>query len=105
MHMFGTYPLKGEGEPGRGLVRCERCGRVVLEWASSEHKRKPSPCPPSHAGGCIHAEAGDGGPGICAHVLDGAPLENKKPTKVEKKDEAGKKRPASEGPPIPIPPR
>ena len=40
MHMFGTYPLRGAGEAGRGLLKCGRCGKVVLEWAFAEHKRE-----------------------------------------------------------------
>jgi hypothetical protein len=38
MHMLGTYPLKGAGEPGRGHVRCLRCGRPTMEWAAGEHQ-------------------------------------------------------------------
>jgi len=91
MHMFGTYPLKGEGEMGRGLVRCKRCGKVVLEWASMEHKREWWGI---YALGWKFTK---GLVGICAHVLDGSPLVTKKTTKVPNKDELGKKRRASEG--------
>ncbi|BEJ13600.1 hypothetical protein CspHIS471_0307740 [Cutaneotrichosporon sp. HIS471] len=68
MHMYGAQPLGDE--PGRGVVRCTRCARTVLEWAAGEHQR------------------------ICSHVLDGTPL-NAKKGKVDKKVE-GKKRRASE---------
>lgn len=40
MHMYGAQPLVGIDEPGRGVVRCARCGRAVLEWAAGEHRRK-----------------------------------------------------------------
>ena len=40
MTMFGPSPLHSQGEEGRGLVRCLRCGRVNMEWAAAEHKRK-----------------------------------------------------------------
>lgn len=45
MHMYGAQPVDGEQfEPGRSLVRCPRCSRTVLEWASADHKREFSPC-------------------------------------------------------------
>ena len=41
MHMYGAQPVDGEQfEPGRSLVRCPRCSRTVLEWASADHKRE-----------------------------------------------------------------
>lgn len=44
MHMYGAQPVDGEQfEPGRSLVRCPRCSRTVLEWASADHKREFSP--------------------------------------------------------------
>ncbi|WVR09587.1 hypothetical protein IAU60_006657 [Kwoniella sp. DSM 27419] len=72
MYMFGTYPLLGAGEVGRGMVRCKRCSKVALEWAAGEHRR------------------------ICNHVLDGTPLTTKKVTKASKTTEVNKKRRASE---------
>jgi len=38
MTMFGPLPLRGQGEEGRGLVKCTRCGRPSMEWAAAEHK-------------------------------------------------------------------
>ncbi|GFZ51000.1 hypothetical protein JCM24511_08758 [Saitozyma sp. JCM 24511] len=74
MHMFGSRPLDSS-EPGKALVKCARCGKVVMELAAVEHKR------------------------LCAHVLDGVPLDKKK-LKAEKslkaKDDLSKKRRASE---------
>jgi len=99
MHMFGTYPLKGEAEAGRGLVRCRRCGKVVMEWALGAHRRGYFPFHRVHR----HAKwlIWIGRIGICAHVLDGTPLVHKKSIKVGK-DEGGKKRRASEGTPAMI---
>lgn len=39
MNMFGSHPLMSR-EEGKGLVRCNRCGRVNLESAVAEHKRE-----------------------------------------------------------------
>ncbi|WVQ75574.1 hypothetical protein IAR50_005201 [Cryptococcus sp. DSM 104548] len=54
MYQFGTFPLLADGEPGRGLVKCERCGKVGVEWAAGEHRR------------------------VCSHILDGTPLATRK---------------------------
>ncbi|ODN95797.1 SAGA-associated factor 73 [Cryptococcus wingfieldii CBS 7118] len=74
MYQFGTYPLVADGEPGRGLVKCERCGKVGVEWAAGEHRR------------------------VCSHILDGTPLATRKGGKGIKTDP--KKRRASEDTPL-----
>lgn len=48
MHMFGTYPLLAEGEEGRGLVKCGKCGKVGMEWAAAEHRREYCFVAPRH---------------------------------------------------------
>lgn len=35
--LFGAHPL--QTERGKGLLRCNKCGKVVTEAAASEHKR------------------------------------------------------------------
>ncbi|WRT70031.1 uncharacterized protein IL334_007024 [Kwoniella shivajii] len=72
MYMFGTYPLQGDGEIGKGIIRCKRCFKVTMEWAAGEHRR------------------------ICNHILDGTPLTTKKVSKASKTTELSKKRRASE---------
>ncbi|WVQ83633.1 hypothetical protein IAT38_005774 [Cryptococcus sp. DSM 104549] len=62
MVMFGTNPLLADGELGRGLVKCGRCGKVGMEWAAGDHRR------------------------VCKHVLDGTPLVAKKASKASKTD-------------------
>jgi hypothetical protein len=37
--MFGSRPLD-PSEPGKALVKCGRCGKVVMELAAVEHKRE-----------------------------------------------------------------
>ncbi|WVW86374.1 hypothetical protein I302_108420 [Kwoniella bestiolae CBS 10118] len=75
MYMFGTYPLEGDGELGRGVIRCGKCGKVGIEWAAGEHRR------------------------ICSHILEGTPLTTKKVNNKAsgtKTTESSKKRRASE---------
>ncbi|WWC72211.1 uncharacterized protein I206_106173 [Kwoniella pini CBS 10737] len=75
MYMFGTYPLRSEGEVGRGIIRCLKCKKTGMEWAAGEHKR------------------------ICNHILEGTPLTTKKvntKTGSTKTTEVSKKRRASE---------
>ncbi len=73
-------------------MRCKRCGKVVLEWAFGEHKREPCRGFSLNLGSRLMFVANEG---ICAHVLDGAPLTNKKTIKA--KEDPSKKRRASEG--------
>lgn len=39
MPILGARPLGDRSEPGRGLVSCESCSRVVMENAWTEHQR------------------------------------------------------------------
>jgi hypothetical protein len=39
MHMLGSRPLDSS-EHGKALVKCARCGKVVMELAAVEHKRE-----------------------------------------------------------------
>lgn len=84
--LFGAHPL--ETERGKGLLKCTKCGKVVTEVAASEHKRTSGRVVVSRYEQC-HLT----GIGICAHVLEGIPLNNKK---VVKKADTLKRR-ASEG--------
>jgi SAGA-associated factor 73 len=98
--MFGAYPL--ETERGKGLLKCRKCAKIVAEAAAGEHVRTLYlPCcfiygrlPPIELG------VADDHVGICNHVLNGAPLTNKK---TVKKSETLKRR-ASEGMPSPSQP-
>ncbi|WWC91925.1 uncharacterized protein L201_006877 [Kwoniella dendrophila CBS 6074] len=78
MYMFGTFPLKGEGEMGKGIIKCKKCGKNHMEWSAGEHKR------------------------ICNHILEGTPLITKKSnaksntTSSKPNPETTKKRRASE---------
>ncbi|WWC95171.1 hypothetical protein V866_002025 [Kwoniella sp. B9012] len=75
MYMFGTFPLLGDGEVGRGVIRCGKCGKKGIEWAAGEHRR------------------------ICNHILEGTPLTTKKintKSSGNKTTELSKKRRASE---------
>lgn len=36
--LFGAHPL--ETERGKGLLKCNKCGKVITEAVASEHKRK-----------------------------------------------------------------
>jgi hypothetical protein len=39
MPMLGARPLGERSEPGRGLLSCETCSRVVMEHAWPDHQR------------------------------------------------------------------